>query len=209
MFISDRLSGTHNGAIEAAQGYKGMQMEMVDTKTGSLELAVALDKMLEHVSEGFERMITIGKRVTEKERLYFSVEGLEALRDSGRLPVAKALLASLLSIKPILSVGKKEDGDARYGHMYDKEKIRASSVLKTLPRLVEYAQKAIESQNSSTGYAYVLDLKLKEMADRLYSKLLEVPIFEKTIKRISDTTNVMYTLVGPAVAVAALPADFI
>jgi len=210
MFLSDGLTATNNVAITVAQTkeYRDMRLELVDTKAGSGELTLAVGQMLRHTQEGIDKMVEVGRRVAEKTRLYFSVDGLEGLHNSGRLPGAKMLLASLLKIKPIISVGKDKSEDNTYGKMYVIEKIPGSNIARTLPRLVEYAQMAIANYKSSRGLACVVNIRMDELAGKLYSRLAELPMFNGNIILAVEHSNLMYTLVGPAVGVAALPVDF-
>jgi DegV family protein with EDD domain len=208
LFLSDKLTGTGHDARGAAKDYKGLKSEFIDTNAGSGEITLALDRMIEHSHQGFERMIDAGKRAVEKTRIYFSVESLENLRNTGRLSEAGLLLASVLKIKPIITVGKKEDGESREGRMFVKEKIAGSSIERTLPKLADYARKSIEKYNVSRGMAYVVDINFRDMADSLYSQLQEIPIFKGNLRIVRERSNIMYSLVGPAVAVATMPADY-
>lgn len=210
MFISDRMSGTTNAAAEAANKYRGLKMKIVDTKTGSLELGVTIDKMLDHSKEGFNRMIEVGKQAAKKVRIYFSVTDLQHLVDSGRMSGGERVVSSLLKIMPIISVGKDIKSEKTYGKMYPYELVGAANITRTLPKLIKNAQYTIEKENKSDiGFAYVMNIRLPEVANDLYSRLDQLPMFEGNVKSVKDDNNAMWVHVGPAVALAVLPVDYV
>ena len=110
LHISAKLSGTFQSADLAAQELGGERVQVVDTRTASLAIA-----MLAHA---IQRRLTKGTTDAEIaaliERFYrdcdvvFTLETLDFLQRGGRIGRAAALAGSLLNVRPILAI---EDGE--------------------------------------------------------------------------------------------------
>ncbi|MEO5575524.1 MAG: DegV family protein [Gaiellaceae bacterium] len=109
LHISSRLSGTFESASLAA-AEEGDRIRIVDTESVSIGigmLALAIQDLLERgtTDEEIEAVI-----VSHRERagILFTVDTLEFLAKGGRIGRARALMGSLLNVKPILAI---EDGE--------------------------------------------------------------------------------------------------
>jgi DegV family protein with EDD domain len=102
---SGDVSGTYGSALSAAQDFPDAQIHIVDSRTvasglGSI-VRCAVDWAKQNLS--VEQIISNIKGMAERERIYFVVDTLEYLRRGGRIGGAKALVGTLLQVKPFLT----------------------------------------------------------------------------------------------------------
>ena len=107
--LSAQLSGSHNSASLAKNLYLEKfgekQIHVVDSQSASCgETQIAL-KIMELEAQGlsFEEIVEQIERFRDEMFTYFVLDNLETLRKNGRLSRAKAMVASTLSIKPIMA----------------------------------------------------------------------------------------------------------
>lgn len=107
--LSAQLSGSHNSACLAKnlylEKYGEKQIHVVDSQSASCgETQIAL-KIMELEAQGlsFEQIVDQIERFRDEMYTYFVLDNLETLRKNGRLSRAKALVASTLSIKPVMA----------------------------------------------------------------------------------------------------------
>ena len=108
--LSSGVSGTYASALTAADGFEGIPVRVVDTRSltmgqGLLVLAAAEDTAagmsLDDVAAATEARVP-------RVRVYGVLGGLEHLQRGGRIGGAQALFGSLLNIKPVIQV---KDGE--------------------------------------------------------------------------------------------------
>jgi len=105
--ISAELSsGTHQSARTAAQAFSDFDVRVLDTRTvtmgqGLVALAAAESAGAGAGADEIERMAT---EAAERTRVYGALGTLEHLQRGGRIGTARAMLGSMLSIKPIVQV---------------------------------------------------------------------------------------------------------
>ena len=114
LHISARLSGTFQSASIAATD-EGDRIRLVDTESVSVGigmLALGIQELLARgtTDEEVEALIAHHR---ERSGILFTVDTLEFLAKGGRIGRAKALMGSLLNVKPILSI------DGRRGRAAD------------------------------------------------------------------------------------------
>jgi DegV family protein with EDD domain len=105
LHISSRLSGTFQSASLAASEVGGDRVRLVDTESASVGigmLAIAIQELLARgtTDEEIEELVEAG--------ILFTVDTLEFLAKGGRIGRAKALMGSLLNVKPILAIEEGE-----------------------------------------------------------------------------------------------------
>lgn len=110
--LSSHLSGSYNSAVLSKnlyqETYGPKQIHVVDSESASCgETQIAL-KLMELEEEGlpFETIVEKIEAFRDAMNTYFILDNLETLRKNGRLSRVKALVASTLSIKPIMGADK-------------------------------------------------------------------------------------------------------
>lgn len=109
LHLSAKLSGTYQSAVQAAGLAGADRIRLVDAGTASLgvaQLALAIERRLARGTTDAE-IEELVDRFKRERGVVFTVATLENLQKGGRIGKAQALVGSLLSVRPILSV---EDG---------------------------------------------------------------------------------------------------
>ena len=113
--ISAEMSGTHSAASQAREALPGMDIRVIDTRTVGPGHRLVVNAVLRAAEggAGAPEIAGLVEEMASTMRLVFTVESLEYLRRGGRIGGGRALLGSMLSIKPILEVreGKVEPLD--------------------------------------------------------------------------------------------------
>lgn len=115
---SSILTGTYQTSVLAAE-MAGFKLYAIDSRTGSFPLGFILKKGIELVEQGvdIEEVVNHLNGLRDDTRLFLVPSNLDQLHKSGRVSGGQKILASLLNIKPILSI---EDGTAKI-----KDKVRS------------------------------------------------------------------------------------
>ena len=103
---SAKVSGTVRSAETAALEFPDLDVRVIDTQTISSNLG-SLVLLAADMAEAGRSADEIEARLTEmipRGQIYFLVDTLEYLQKGGRIGGAKALVAELLQIKPILQI---------------------------------------------------------------------------------------------------------
>ena len=103
---SSEVSGTVRSAEVAAQDFPDADIRVVDTRTIGAPLAAMVLLADGWAKEGLDAD-TIAARLRDliaRQQMFFVVDTLEYLRRGGRIGAAKALVGSLLQVKPILTL---------------------------------------------------------------------------------------------------------
>jgi DegV family protein with EDD domain len=105
--LSAHLSATMQSAQVAAKALDGLcPIEIIDSATASMGIGILALHAARRASEGADAA-TIAAEVKERrdnQTLYATLDTLEYLRKGGRIGGAQAMLGSMLSIKPIITV---------------------------------------------------------------------------------------------------------
>ncbi|MRS11789.1 MAG: DegV family protein [Actinobacteria bacterium] len=110
VFISELMSGTYANALLARdmvrETYPDAVIEIVDGRSNSMELGFAVLAAARKAADGgsVAEVVQAAEEMTRHTRFLFTPLTLEYLRRGGRIGNAKALLATLLQIKPVLTV---------------------------------------------------------------------------------------------------------
>jgi DegV family protein with EDD domain len=105
--ISDALSGTHQSAKVAAANLAGqIDVRTVDTRTvtmGEGAIVVACARAARDGADA-DTVEALARSLSARCKVWGALDTLENLKKGGRIGGAKAMLASVLSIKPIIEV---------------------------------------------------------------------------------------------------------
>ena len=106
------LSGSYNSAVLGMNLYREKygkkQIHVVDSESASCGETQIVKKLVELEEQGlpFEEIVKQIEEFRSNMHTYFVLDNLETLRKNGRLTGVKALVASTLSIKPIMAGDK-------------------------------------------------------------------------------------------------------
>lgn len=110
LHISSALSGTYNSAVAAAeiirQRYQDAKIHLWDTRTLSVAEGwqVLAAASLLRAGKGLAEIEDALSRLRENVRFFFTLDTLKYLIHGGRISHIKGLMASLLNIRPIITV---------------------------------------------------------------------------------------------------------
>ncbi|MCM3764277.1 DegV family protein [Neobacillus niacini] len=133
---SSILTGTYQTSVLAAE-MAGFKLYGIDSRTGSYPLSFLIKKGIQWVEQGVEinEVVRQLNEMRDDTRLFLVPSNLDQLHKSGRVSGGQKILASLLNIKPILSI---EEGTAKI-----KDKVRSEK--KALAWLVSRLKEDLES----------------------------------------------------------------
>ena len=108
--ISSKVSGTYASAVTAADTFTAAPVKVVDTYSltmgqGLLAIAAAEDAA---AGTGLDELVAATGHRIPRTRIYGVLGGLEHLQRGGRIGGARAMLGSLLNIKPVIQL---KDGE--------------------------------------------------------------------------------------------------
>jgi len=108
IFISSKLSGTINSAIQGREAMKSGQehIHILDSLQTAMPLGFQALTAARAAQDGasIEDCLAIAKKVRDNSEVYFVVDTLEFLHRGGRIGGAKRFFGTALKVKPILSV---------------------------------------------------------------------------------------------------------
>lgn len=111
LHISAKLSGTYTSAQLGRQAAQvSCPVEVIDSQTVSLALGFCAIRAAKAANQGaaLERVLAITDYAIHHNRLYDMLDTLEYLHRGGRIGRARALLGSLLNLKPVITLQKGE-----------------------------------------------------------------------------------------------------
>ncbi len=180
--LSSHLSGSYNSARLGMdlyhEKYGQKQIHVVDSESASGgETQIALKIMeLEEKGLPFEKIVEKIEAFRDSIHTYFVLDNLETLRKNGRLSGVKALVASTLSIKPVMGSNKGEI----------IQKSQTIGIKKALSRMAELA--ALEVKNAAERCLIITHCNALERAEQVKRMILEKVAFGDCI--IMDTRGV-------------------
>lgn len=132
--LASSLSGTWESAVLASQDFGYGVVRVVDSRATAMGLGWAVLAAAEAASKGASAAEVQGAAtaVIDRTRTMFYVDTTEFLRRGGRIGTAASLLATSLSVKPILQMVE--------GQIVGLEKVRTAS--KAISRLISLTREA-------------------------------------------------------------------
>jgi DegV family protein with EDD domain len=105
--LSSHLSGTMQSAQVAAAAVSGIvPVQVIDSQSASMGLGNLCLTAARRAADGdsLERIVAEVTDRRDRTRLFATLDTLEHIRKSGRIGNARALLGSMLSIKPVIEI---------------------------------------------------------------------------------------------------------
>ena len=104
--LSGALSATNQSAELAARSVDGLDVRVVDSRSVTLGLGTIALACAQRAADGasIDDVTALAERAADRTRVFGALDTLENLKKGGRIGNAKALLATALSIKPIIEV---------------------------------------------------------------------------------------------------------
>lgn len=130
--ISQKLSGTMNSALQAAEGLPQDRIRIMDSETTSMAMGFQLIMAARAAEEGkdLDTCLKVAEETREKTGVVFAVDTLEFLHRGGRIGGAARFLGTVLKLKPILEI--------RDGKVDAIEKVRTKkNAMERLIQIVE------------------------------------------------------------------------
>jgi DegV family protein with EDD domain len=181
--ISGKLSGTCNSALMARDMLEGgCPVEVVDSEklTMSLGLIVIAAAEMAKAGESMDKIVEAAKQAIPETYLFFLLDTLEYLKRGGRIGKAKALLGSVLNLKPMLTM---KDGELVPAG-------QARTRAKGIDKLFEYVKNAGNIQDLAVVYNTTPD-EAQALAERIGS--------------VFDREKIRMARVGPGLGVHGGP----
>ena len=183
--ISKKMSGTINSVELAKKEMPGRDIEIIDTGYVSMALGFLVLKAAQLAQEGKskEEILKEVYDLKPKIKVLFVPSTLEYLKKGGRIGKAKGLIASLLEIKPILTLHDGEVSQFKTARRWNQAKTELINSMKTM---IKNPQNLVVSVGDSDA---------KEDATEMYERIKET-FNPKKILRV-DIGAVVGTHLGP------------
>ena len=105
--LSSDLSATMQSAELAAKGVAGqIDVRVIDSRTASMGLGLLVLDCAEKAKAGasVEEIVALAGQLIPRTHVYAALDTLDNLKKGGRIGGAKAMLATALSIKPLIAI---------------------------------------------------------------------------------------------------------
>lgn len=163
--ISSKLSGTVNSALQAkSMANIDCPIEVVDSQTVSVALGLITIAAAEAARQGkdLQQVLNVAKDAMDNTYSLCILDTLKYLQIGGRIGKAKALLGTMLNVKPLITV--------KDGEVVPVGQVRSRA--KGLGQLFEFIQKAERIDDLAIGYSTTLDdaLSLSQQVASIFNK---------------------------------------
>ncbi len=193
--VSVHATGKLSGTVRSAETAAGLlreerpdyRIEVIDTQTIATCQGITAVRAaaLAAAGGGPADVAELARTLPRKTRLLFVLETMEYLLKGGRIGRARAILGSLLQIKPILSV---EDGEV-------VPKDRARTRGRAMERCLELM--ADDARGRRPAHVGVLHADNAAAADELKAKVLERFEVPESVLMVVEIGPVIGTYTGP------------
>ncbi len=137
--LSSDLSGTMQSAQIAARDFAGgVPVHIVDSRTATMGLGLIAVECAKKANAGasIEEILALANSLVPRMRVVGALDTLDNLKKGGRIGGAKAMLASALSIKPLIEItnglveeaGKQRTRSKALAHLITVLKENANSI---------------------------------------------------------------------------------
>jgi DegV family protein with EDD domain len=176
--ISADLSGTYASATQARAALPDLDIKVIDSRTASIghQAMVRQAVRVAEAGGGVAEVEAAIAGVQATQHVLFTVETLEYLRRGGRIGGARALLGSMLDIKPILEL--------RHGAIEPVDRVR--TYVRALDRIAAETTRQAEAWGGAS--IFVAHADRLDVGTRVADRLRSLP-----------NTEVMLNDVGPVI----------
>jgi DegV family protein with EDD domain len=188
--LSAKLSGTCSSALQAKGTVANeCSVEVIDSEVLSMALGLVVMAAARAAKDGksLDEVEAVARQTIPKIRLLALLDTLKYLLLGGRIGKAKALLGSILNVKPILTL--------KDGEVVPAAQVRTRA--KGLDRLFEFVQSATDIQELTVVHSTTPD-EAQTLAERLGS------VFDKEKIIMSRLGPVLGVHIGPAALIVAV-----
>lgn len=188
--LTGKLSGTCNSALMARETVgKECPIEVVDSETLSMALGLVVIAAAKaaKAGESMDKIVEAAKQAMPKIRLLFLLDTLEYLKKGGRIGKAKALLGSILKVKPVLTL--------KDGELVPAGQVRTRA--KGMDKLFEFVKEVADIQDLAVVYNTTPD-EAQALAERIGS------VFDKEKIRMARLGPGLGVHGGPGAMVVAI-----
>jgi DegV family protein with EDD domain len=188
--LSAKLSGTCSSALQAKGTVANeCSVEVVDSETLSMALGLIVIAAARAAKDGksLDEVEAVARQTIPKIRLLALLDTLKYLLLGGRIGKAKALLGSILNVKPILTL--------KDGEVVPAGQVRTRA--KGIDRLFEFVENSKDIQELTVVHSTTPD-EAQALAERFSS------VFDKEKIIISRLGPVLGVHIGPAALIVAL-----
>jgi len=188
--ISGKLSGTYNSALQAKELVAAeCPVEVVDSEMVSMGLGLLATEAatIANSGKGLQQVVEEVKQSISSTHVWALFDTLKYLALGGRIGKAKALLGTILNIKPLLVVKDGEMAPAS----------QARTRAKGIGMLYDYVNTVTDIQDLSVVYSTTPD-EAQVLADRIGA------IFDRSRIRLARLGPVLGVHAGPGALAVAL-----
>ncbi|MDD5658798.1 MAG: DegV family protein [Actinomycetota bacterium] len=163
IFISKKMSGTIASAELAAKELSGADITIIDSEKVHMPCGFIAVRAAELALQGKskEEILKAIEEYKKKTTVLFIPSTLEYLKRGGRIGRAKALLASLLEIKPILTLHDGEVSPYKNTRRWEQGKQEIINLMKSMIK------------NPSNLHVFVGDSDMKDEGDKFAAEIKE------------------------------------
>ncbi|MBN1303225.1 MAG: DegV family protein [Anaerolineales bacterium] len=108
LFISSKLSGTVQSAVQAKEAFSAgkEKIHIIDTFSTAMAMGYQVLAVARAISDGadIDDCLSLAEKARNNTGVYFAVDTLEFLHRGGRIGGAQRFLGSALNLKPILAL---------------------------------------------------------------------------------------------------------
>lgn len=183
--LSSQLSGSYNSACLGKhlyeEKYGNKNIHVIDSKSASVGQSQIAFKIVDLYEEGksYQEICSLADAYRDEMTTHFILDNLETLRKNGRLSRVKTIVATTLSIKPIM--GADEGQIVQLG--------QAMGMKKALQKMADMIVKKIEDTKSRR--LMISHCNCPERADAMKKLLLERGEYLEIV--ILDTAGISST----------------
>jgi DegV family protein with EDD domain len=182
--LAGDLSGTFGAAQQAAQMIEGARIACVDSRsvtTPMTYMAVAAAQAAQ-AGRSLDEIVALVEAMRPRALIFVALDTLRYLEKGGRIGRMRALLGTMLSVKPILEV--------RDSQVHPVEQVRTWR--RVPPRMVELAQARGTFEELSVLYTTG-----RESAEQLAAQCAAAGLLERDRIRVVQAGAVLGAHVGP------------